>query len=147
MWQELLLSLLGFQGDLIVEDKSSQCFRVKDGYSLFENAEKEQLDRIVPLGWFYLRLTEYADKFDVKVGFGCQKGKMGLQVYKCALSQAIRDLLQEYVEDVVYIEQLIVSDGPLPLSHILQHFQKVYTLISLIMFTIILVLTSVSFPS
>ena len=74
--------------------------------------------------------------------------KDGYKVYKGALAQGISDLLtvfisdqfisninhilisfrQNYVEDVSLLEEYVVSNGPIPISFIMQHLQKVYSI-------------------
>jgi hypothetical protein len=43
----------------------------------------------------------------------------------------ISDIQQEYIEDIAYLEQLLINTGPMPLSHILQHLQKVYHVLNM----------------
>lgn len=48
MLHDILLSLLGFPGDIIVQQDNT--FSVRQGFALLQPAEKEQVNRIVPLG-------------------------------------------------------------------------------------------------
>jgi phosphoribosyl-ATP pyrophosphohydrolase len=41
-----------------------------------------------------------------------------------SVAQAVSDLLEEYVADLSFLEQLVLCDGPIPLSQVLQHLQK-----------------------
>ena len=107
-----------FVGDIIVEKGGT--YSVKDGFDLLREAERDQVNRIVPLGWYYVNLSATVRKYDICWG---QDSKP--KAYYSALAQGVSDLLQEYVSDVSYLEQLILSEGPIPLSQILQHLQKV----------------------
>jgi hypothetical protein len=120
MLQELFFALLGFTGDVIVE--SDNTFRIKDGCDLFKETEILQINTLSSLGWFYSQFSEIVENYDISWKL-C--GKSNLQVYKVAMSLGMSDLLTEYVNDVTYLEQLVLSDGPLPLSSVLQHLQKV----------------------
>lgn len=120
MLQDLFLALLGFPGDILVEEDST--IRVKDGFDLLTQAEREQINRISPLGWYYLRLQSFVDEYDMKWG-GRSKGRQ-FQAYRTAMSLGVSDLLNEYTSDIAYLEQVVISDGPMPLSQVLLHMQK-----------------------
>lgn len=51
MIHELLLCLLGFTGDILVEAEDRSTFLVKPGFDLLTPSERDQLNRIAPLGW------------------------------------------------------------------------------------------------
>lgn len=120
MLHELFLSLLGFTGDIIVS--SPLTFHVNNSFDLFTSAEIQQLNRIVPLGWYYLQLSLLVKKYEIK--WGIQIGDTSLQFYRTAFSQGINDLLTEYTSDIAYLEQLVVTEGSVPLSHVMYHLQK-----------------------
>ena len=46
-------------------------------------------------------------------------------VYRKAVASCIKDVLDEYMGDIVYLEQQILESGPVPFSHLTHHFQKV----------------------
>lgn len=46
------------------------------------------------------------------------------QSYQYAYALAISDLLAEYCEDIAYLEQFILMEGPVPLSYLYQYLQK-----------------------
>ncbi len=137
-------------------------FMVKEGYPHLQEAEREQINRIVPLGWYYNRFQAYCDKYDMTsatapplLGLAGQQqrqsstqqtGKKNVasfaasssstattlgsgkkELYRMALTAAIQDLLNEYTQDIAELEQLLnqEEDQQLPLSHFLQHVQKV----------------------
>lgn len=120
MIHEILLALLGFPGEILIEDNDRKCYRVRDGIPYLQQGEREQIDRLAPLGWYYKWLELFADKYDVKWG----TIRSIFQVYKAALSAAIADLLSTYTHDIAYLEQLILTEGPIPLSRIVHHLQK-----------------------
>jgi hypothetical protein len=120
MLHELLFALLGFVGSIIVE--VDDCYKVKDGYDLLNEAERDQINRVAPLGWYYVQLGALVKKYDISWG---KISLNGTAVYRSAAMQGVSDLLQEYVADVSYLDKLILSDGPIPVSQVLQHLQKV----------------------
>ena len=131
MAHELFCCLLGFSGDVFVEDEST--FRVRDGFDLLTQAERDQLNRLSPLGWFYKQLTNFVNKHEITWGGGkvlpffCVHEEQGApnNLYLTAIGEGVADFLVEYVADITCLEQLIISDGPVPLSKVLQHLHKV----------------------
>ena len=120
MLHEVFLSLLGFTGDIIVEGENT--YHVSASFDLFTAAEKQQINRIVPLGWYYASLSSFVVLYEVK--WGVKVGDPDSQFYRTAMSQGIADLLSEYADDIAYLEQLVLAEGPVPLSHVLHHLQK-----------------------
>jgi hypothetical protein len=55
MLHEIFLSLLGFTGDIIIED--SETYLVSSSFDLFTSAERQQINRIVPLGIYIFAYT------------------------------------------------------------------------------------------
>jgi len=120
MIHEILLALLGFPGEILIEDNEKKSFRVRDGVPYLQQGERAQIDRLAPLGWYYKWLQSFVEKYDVRWG---TRGSI-FQAYKSALSAAIGDLLGTYSHDIAYLEQLILTEGPIPLSRVVHHLQK-----------------------
>lgn len=135
MYQDLLLTLLGFPSDFIIVTPSPSdidsirggsqipepTFRVKEGYTGLFDSDREQIDKIVPLGWYYQQLQAYTDHYDLSWG----NINKETEIYKLALSSAVKDLLLEYVEDITVLEDALNSSEHIPLSHFIRHLQKV----------------------
>ena len=121
MIHEILLALLGFPGEILIEDNDKKLFRVRDGIPYLQQGERAQIDRLAPLGWYYKWLQLFIEKYDIK--WGGIRGSI-FQAYKSALSAAIADLLGTYSHDIAYLEQLILTEGPIPLSRVVHHLQK-----------------------
>lgn len=51
MLHELLMGMLGFAGDILVEDPSADTFHVKPGFDLLTPSERDQINKLAPLGW------------------------------------------------------------------------------------------------
>lgn len=120
MLHEIFLSLLGFTGDIIIEDEGT--YQVCKSFDLLTTAERQQVNRIVPLGWYYASLSSFVVFYEVK--WGVKMGDPDSQFYRTAMSQGIADVLAEYANDIAYLEQLVLAEGPVPLSHVLHHLQK-----------------------
>ena len=122
MLYDILYALLGFTGDIVVE--TNHTFHVKDGYSKLTDAEREQINHLVPLGWYYNRFEAFIKRYDMSWG-NVSGGIEKLAIYKMAVSAAIQDFQQEYLEDVNELEEILNQEQSLPLSHFIQHMQKV----------------------
>jgi hypothetical protein len=130
-YPDVLLTLLGFPSDFItsipnLEEKKessvpSPTYRVKEGYPNLLDSDREQIDRIVPLGWYYQQFQAYTDHHELSWG----TVNPDTQIYKLALSSAVKDLLLEYVDDVTNLEESLNTSDVLPLSHFIHHLQKV----------------------
>ncbi len=94
---------------------------VKDGFDLLTAGERDQINQLAPLGWYYLRLQAYADEFAIQ---WASASSDGCQMYRAALAQGVSDLLEEYRADIVFLEQIVLKEGPVPLSVVLLHVQK-----------------------
>lgn len=132
MIHDILFTLLGFPGDLIEthsissefslpEQPSFELFGVKDGYPNLTEAERDQINRIVPLGSYYLYFEEFIKSHALQWNTNQRQSL----VYSMALSYVLQDMNKEYVEDIAILEQLLNQEETLPLSHLLQHLQKV----------------------
>jgi len=53
MIHEILLALLGFPGEILIEDNEKKSFLVRDGVPYLQQGERAQIDRLAPLGWYY----------------------------------------------------------------------------------------------
>jgi hypothetical protein len=137
--QDLLFALLGFSGDVIIselEEISDQklrlqpflifrpgTFRVKDGHPSLSEAERSQINRIAPLGRYYVCFEEFVKVFGLN--WRRTSKSQSPQLYRLALSEALQDVLQEYTEEIAELEVHWAEMQTMPLSHVLQHTQKV----------------------
>ena len=120
MLQDLLVALLGFTGDVIVEREDT--FSVVEGFDLLSISEREAMNKICPLGWFYVKLRLFSERHAVQ--WGSSSSEDGFQSYLAAISAGLGDFLHEYVADVSALEHQILSEGPLPLSYLATSLQK-----------------------
>lgn len=135
---DLLHSLLGFTGDIIVsevrelslQDESaptlgdifeSGSFKVKDGYNGLSEAERDQINRIAPLGRYFVCFEEYVKHYTLR----WRQDPRPYKLYCLAIAGSIQDMIQEYVGDVAQLEVEIMQSAPLPISYVMQRVQKV----------------------
>eukprot|EP01033_Poteriospumella_lacustris_P004996 gene4998-3570_t len=71
-------------------------------------------------GWYYQQFQAYTDHHELSWG----TVNHDTQIYKLALSSAVKDLLLEYVDDVTNLEESLNTSDVLPLSHFIHHLQK-----------------------
>ena len=119
MLHELLLSLLGITGEIIVQNHQTLEFAIRDGFDLLAVSEREQIQKIVPLGAFYKYLTSFVRMHDNRWGVCSSK------VYIAAFCSGLEDILDRYTRDVAFVERIANVEGPLPLSFLHHHLQKV----------------------
>ena len=123
MLHELFLALIGLCGDLIIESEGKG-FVVRPGLSILSIAEIEQLEQIIPLGWYYKKLLAFVETHEVQ--WSLLNGKESrFESYVASMSVGVSTILNDYENDVTMLEQLVVIDGPIPLCQVYQHMQKV----------------------
>lgn len=120
MLHDILLSLIGLTGDVIVE--MNDTFKVIANFDLLSQGEIKIIDRIVPLGWFYSRLLHFVERKAIR--WGSSGDREGFQLYLAAFGSGLEDFLHEYVADVAALEHQILKEGPIPLSFIVHALQK-----------------------
>lgn len=123
MLHELLLSLVGFTGDIIIDVKDT--FRVNPGFNLLNDSELEYISKIVPLGWYYNKLQAFVYSYELQWK---ESGKI-FEVYVAAMCVGISDILNDYVNEVALLEQILAMDGVIHLSQIYQHLNEYFTLL------------------
>ena len=106
MFHDILFALLGLSGDIVVVGEDPiigvPTFRIKDGFSLINDAEKEQINSILPLGWYYQQFQLFMNQYNLSWNLTNAHSPL----YKLSLSLAIQDLLQEYEATVTELEEL-----------------------------------------
>ena len=137
MLRELLLGLLGFPGDLFVSNDSEQCMKLRGDIDVLTNGERNQFTLLSPLGWYYLRLQAFVNLYDIKyeksapltdpVNSNETVFQAGQHLYRTSMMKGIESLLNEYVNDISYLDMLVVKEGAIPLSSIINHLKRYLT--------------------
>lgn len=103
---EILLGLQGFTGDVVVEKKGT--FEIVADF--VNVSEKELLNRLVSLGWYYNYLSEHVEKYELN-SLLVNENKGNFQFYRSAFFSALSELLSEYCEALSDVEYQILGTG------------------------------------
>lgn len=139
MLHELLLALLGYTGDFIIDEReehhlspdapiSDECsFTIATDISFIQPSERDVIERLLPLGFFYRELDRFATKarnlswiHSMNVAplsrtTESLKGKTKKQsVYRRAIANGIVEILSVYRSAVLQVEQKLLAD-PVPI--------------------------------
>ena len=120
MLHEILMALLGFPGDIVVECHGT--YKVRENFELLTLAEVEQINKLVPLGWFVSTLSNYTDEHAVR----WNSDSKPIELYKSALCTGIVDFISEYTEDIANFELRLHENNasPIMLSQLSTFLQK-----------------------
>ncbi|CAI9300297.1 unnamed protein product [Lactuca saligna] len=157
MLHELLLSLLGYTGDLIVDERdrqlsvglspddpiSNQCtFKLASDISFVEPSERDIIEKTIALGFYYRELDRFATKSRnlswIRPGNESPtpytsvfpKEKMENQsVYRRAIANGITEILSVYRSAILHMEQKLLSDHLPILATVTQGLNKFFVLL------------------
>lgn len=122
---------------MILDDDS---LRVRHDFDMLTIGERDQVNKMAPMGWFYLKLRNFVRDRTIKwendhIGEGSggvddrkkspsAPSSSSNQLYLTAMSKGVEQLILDYVDDVTYLDLLIEKEGPMPLSQISSHLKK-----------------------
>ncbi|CAA0828217.1 Gamma-tubulin complex component 4 [Striga hermonthica] len=159
MLHELLLALVGYTGDLIVDEREHQenlrvnlspdapladepTFRLASDISFIQPSEREVIERVITLGFYYRELERFAAKSrnlswirssnesPLLRAAEISKGKkVKPSVYRRALANGIVEMLSVYRSAVLQIEQKLLSDSLPILATVTQGLNKFFVLL------------------
>ncbi|XP_038879485.1 gamma-tubulin complex component 4 homolog [Benincasa hispida] len=159
MLHELLLSLLGYTGDLIIDEREhynslglnhlpldapisgEPTFTLAPDISFLEPSERDLIQRIIVLGFYYRELDRFATKSRnlswIRSGNGSSlanstessKDKIeNPSVYRRAIANGIVEILSIYRSAVLHVEQKLLSETVPILAIVTQGLDKFYVL-------------------
>ncbi|XP_076888588.1 gamma-tubulin complex component 4 homolog [Bidens hawaiensis] len=141
MLHELLLSLLGYTGDLVLDHNlssnghnsiSDQCtFKLASDISFIDSSQRDVIEKIITLGFYYRELDRFATKSRNLswIKFGNEASMKNQSVYRRAIANGLVEVLSIYRSAVLHIEQKLLSD-PLPiLATVTQSLNKFFVLL------------------
>lgn len=159
MLHELLLALLGYTGDLIIDERENQkslgiqsspeapssdecTFKLAPDISFLQPSERDVIERIIALGFYYRELDRFATKsqnlswirsakeYSLSQTSGISSGKIKKSsVYRRAIANGIVEILSVYRSAVLQIEQNLLSE-PMPiLATVTQGLNKFFVLL------------------
>ncbi|XP_020573544.1 gamma-tubulin complex component 4 isoform X2 [Phalaenopsis equestris] len=138
MLHELQLALLGYTGDLIIDERDGRfdaisdfpnepTFKLAPDLSSIQPSERDIIERLLPLGFYYRALDHFAAKhrhlsssqfaqyFPHTQASELQKKSPGKgSVYRRAIANGIVEILSVYRSSVLQVEQNLLSD-PMPI--------------------------------
>ncbi|KAH7678692.1 gamma-tubulin complex component 4 protein [Dioscorea alata] len=128
MLHELLLALLGYTGDLVVEDRdplhppSAPTFKLAPDLSFIVPSDQALIQGLISLGFYYRELDRFASKSRDLSSVYCSgnddaslKEKAGAgSVYRRAIANGIVEILSVYRSAVLQVEQNLLAD-PMPI--------------------------------
>ncbi|GFP85577.1 gamma-tubulin complex component 4 homolog [Phtheirospermum japonicum] len=159
MLHELLLALLGYTGDLIIDERELQdalrvnlspdaplsdepTFRLAPDLSFIQPSDREVIERVITLGFYYRELERFAAKSrnlswirssnesPLSRATEILKGKkVKPSVYRRALANGIVEVLSVYRSAVLHIEQILLSDSLPILATVTQGLNKFFVLL------------------
>ncbi|KAK4482173.1 hypothetical protein RD792_009314 [Penstemon davidsonii] len=159
MLHELLLALLGYTGDLIIDEREHQhtlrvnlspdapladgpTFRLAPDISFIQPSDKQVIERIITLGFYYRELERFAAKSrnlswirssnesPLSRATELLKGeKANPSVYQRAIANGIVEVLSVYRSAVLHIEQKLLSDSIPILATVTQGLNKFFVLL------------------
>ncbi|XP_015891957.2 gamma-tubulin complex component 4 [Ziziphus jujuba] len=159
MLHELLLALLGYTGDLIIDEREHQkslgiglapgapisdepTFKLAPDISFLQPSEKDLIERIVTLGFYYRELERFATKSRnlswIRSGKVCPlettseltKARTEKHsVYRRAIANGIVEILSVYRSAVLHIEQKLLSETVPILATVTQGLNKFFVLL------------------
>ncbi|XAR58424.1 hypothetical protein NMG60_11013809 [Bertholletia excelsa] len=159
MLHEILLSLLGYTGDLIIDERehqkslgvslspeapvSEECtFKLATDISFVEPSDRDVIERIITLGFYYRELDRFATKSrnlswirsanhsPLSRASELIKVKREKQsIYRRAIANGIVEVLSVYRSAVLQIEQKLLSDSVPILATVTQGLNKFFVLL------------------
>ncbi|XP_042476737.1 gamma-tubulin complex component 4 homolog isoform X2 [Macadamia integrifolia] len=159
MLHELLLALVGYTGDLIVDERERQrslgeqlpsdapiyeecTFKLAPDISFLEPSERDAIERLISLGFYYKELDRFATK-SRDLSWICSTNEISISqtsdslkektkqtsMYRRAIANGIVEILSVYRSAVLHIEQKLLSD-PIPiLATVTQGLNKFFIIL------------------
>ncbi|XP_062088865.1 gamma-tubulin complex component 4 [Humulus lupulus] len=159
MLHEILLALLGYTGDLIIDQREhynslgiplppdapvadEPTFKLAPDISFLEPSERDLIERIVTLGFYYRELDRFSTKSrnlswirsanvnPLVTISELSKAKTGRQsVYRRAIANGIVEILSVYRSAVLHSEQKLLSETVPILATVTQGLNKFFVLL------------------
>ncbi|CAN1801933.1 Gamma-tubulin complex component 4 [Linum perenne] len=152
MLHELLLALLGYTGDLVVDERDQQSslgfnfspdssicdnrpFKLAPDLSFLHPSDRDLVERIIALGFYYRELDRFASQSRnlscVRSSFASPVAELSNNatesVYRRAIANGIVEILSIYRSAVLHIEQKLLSETVPILATLTQGLNKVVT--------------------
>ncbi|KAF3784069.1 Gamma-tubulin complex component 4 [Nymphaea thermarum] len=130
MLHEVLLALLGHTGDFVIKQKDESgkvVFKLAPDLAFVQPSERDVIERLVCLGLYYRKLTEFVAKSRnpnvawITYGNVQNQAPVSLKVenkmpsvYRKAIANGVAEILSVYRSAVLQVEQQVLAD-PVPI--------------------------------
>ncbi|XP_039048142.1 gamma-tubulin complex component 4-like [Hibiscus syriacus] len=161
MLHELLLALVGYTGDLIIDEREHQnslgihlypdaaisghhCFKLASDVSFIDPSERDLIERLVSLGFYYRELDRFTTKSRnlswIRSGGVLlspldraselfNHGTENPSVYRRAIANGLVEVLSVYKSAVLQIEQKLLSETMPVLATVSQGINKFFVIL------------------
>ncbi|CAN1268253.1 Gamma-tubulin complex component 4 [Linum perenne] len=147
MLHELLLALLGYTGDLVVDERfnfspdssisDNRPFKLAPDLSFLHPSDRDLVERIIALGFYYRELDRFASQ---SRNLSCVRSSYASpvaelfnnateSVYRRAIANGIVEILSIYRSAVLHIEQKLLSETVPILATLTQGLNKFFVLL------------------
>ncbi|KAK4296512.1 hypothetical protein Pmani_031002 [Petrolisthes manimaculis] len=116
MLHDLLTALKGCGGDMFVW-KDNYTFQISNDLGLLHPCEVAIIEEAMNVAGYYKKLTLFCDSHDI-VRVNADDGKQ-CGVYLCSLAWSVRRATQHFLNNVVDIEERLLTNPSLPLTVVL----------------------------
>ncbi|XP_017969760.1 PREDICTED: gamma-tubulin complex component 4 [Theobroma cacao] len=159
MLHELLLALVGYTGDLIIDEREhhkslglhlspdapisdQRSFKLASDISFIDSSERDLIERLITLGFYYRELDRFATKSrnlswirsadvsPLERAAGLSKPKTEKpSVYRRAIANGLVEILSVYRSAVLQIEQKLLSETMPILATVTQGLNKFFVIL------------------
>lgn len=152
MLHELLLALLGYTGDLIIDDRErhkslnpnapisgDRSFKLAPDISFIEPSDRDLIERIITLGFYYRELDRFATKSRnlswirsanaSPLERNSELSPEKQSVYRRAIANGVVEILSVYRSAVLHIEQKLLAETVPILATVIQGLNKFFVLL------------------
>ncbi|KAK9756933.1 hypothetical protein RND81_01G130800 [Saponaria officinalis] len=147
MLHEILLALLGYTGDLIIDDNhhraslglppsAAATFILASDLSSIHPSDRDVIEKIVKLGFYYRELDRFATKSRnlswIRSSSSGSEGESSPEcrsVYRRAIANGVVEVLSVYRSAVLHIEQKLLADHLPILGTVTQGLNKFFVLL------------------
>ncbi|XP_068201107.1 gamma-tubulin complex component 4-like isoform X2 [Palaemon carinicauda] len=126
MLHNLILALAGHSGDVFII-KDDGTYQVVDDLGFFHSCELSNVEELLNISSWYKRIRNFCTEYDAVQINKDPDYRGGL--YFSSLAGALKSSVKVYDISVVQVEQQIIDDPELPLSHLLNILQPLAPLL------------------
>lgn len=139
MLHEILFALLGRSGNVIIETENK--FEINPLITFLSSSEKDLLNKLIILGFFYKNIEKFlkdtSESFcqtscfvsNKLIDYDIQEFTFGTSIYLKALTSSLDEILKEYRDSVLSVEQKYLKNRVYTISLLNIHLNKYFILL------------------